>query len=291
MPHCKERWRNLRACLTRHLKHNKDLNNSGEGSTHKPYYLAEYMDFLMPFTKTRPPKELLSVREVKEEFRTPNSCAQHDEYADNSTDFLSDSLSTTIPSNTSISNNQMPMFIVTSTTSTPNRFAYKAETIPNTTIVPKLERNTYEPLKLVATPQKLLPPPTQASVAIEQPTTINNQQIISKIDSNSSSAMVCISAAALETLAKGSEAYIQTLKRPIDASPSILPSSANDSDLLQLSAVKKCCPSEPDQREIEDANVNFFKSLLPDIRQMTAKQKRKFKMGIYELINNILENE
>lgn len=42
-------------------------------------------------------------------------------------------------------------------------------------------------------------------------------------------------------------------------------------------------------KEIEDADLSFFKSLLPDIRQMTPTQKRKFKIGIFELINNIVD--
>lgn len=43
-------------------------------------------------------------------------------------------------------------------------------------------------------------------------------------------------------------------------------------------------------KEIDDsADLNFFKSLMPDIRQMTPAQKRKFKMGIFELINKIVE--
>lgn len=42
-------------------------------------------------------------------------------------------------------------------------------------------------------------------------------------------------------------------------------------------------------KEFDDADLSFFKSLLPDIRQMTPTQKRKFKMGIFELINNIVD--
>lgn len=42
-------------------------------------------------------------------------------------------------------------------------------------------------------------------------------------------------------------------------------------------------------KEMDDADLNFFKSLLPDIRQMTPTQKRKFKMGIFELINRIVD--
>ncbi|XP_055838687.1 uncharacterized protein LOC129906788 isoform X2 [Episyrphus balteatus] len=48
---CKERWKNLRACYSRHLK----LKNISvtTGSQKKPYYLAEHLDFLKPFTKSR----------------------------------------------------------------------------------------------------------------------------------------------------------------------------------------------------------------------------------------------
>lgn len=59
------------------------------------------------------------------------------------------------------------------------------------------------------------------------------------------------------------------------------------------SAEKKSKSSpQPDAvviKEIDDADLSFFKSLLPDIRHMTPTQKRKFKMGIFELINKIVD--
>lgn len=48
---CKERWKNLRGCYTRHLK-----AKSASGFDVKlknAYYLAEYLNFLEPFTKSR----------------------------------------------------------------------------------------------------------------------------------------------------------------------------------------------------------------------------------------------
>lgn len=42
--------------------------------------------------------------------------------------------------------------------------------------------------------------------------------------------------------------------------------------------------------ETDDADLDFFRSLLPDIRLMTASQKRRFKMGIFGLIDNVLTN-
>lgn len=43
-------------------------------------------------------------------------------------------------------------------------------------------------------------------------------------------------------------------------------------------------------QENDDADLDFFRSLLPDIRMMTASQKRRFKMGIFGLIDNVLTN-
>lgn len=49
MSSCKERWRNLRGCFTRHLKQ----QNVVGARFRKPYYLAEHLKFVFPFTKTR----------------------------------------------------------------------------------------------------------------------------------------------------------------------------------------------------------------------------------------------
>ncbi|XP_075238636.1 uncharacterized protein LOC142334465 [Lycorma delicatula] len=42
---CKEKWKNLRACLCRHLR--TQVNSTWK----RPYYLAEHMKFVIPFTK------------------------------------------------------------------------------------------------------------------------------------------------------------------------------------------------------------------------------------------------
>ncbi|XP_034251662.1 uncharacterized protein LOC117651611 [Thrips palmi] len=53
---CKERWKNLRASLCRHLRQQQQQAGHGQGQRpKKPYYLAEHMDFVVPFTKTRLP--------------------------------------------------------------------------------------------------------------------------------------------------------------------------------------------------------------------------------------------
>ncbi|XP_014286637.1 uncharacterized protein [Halyomorpha halys] len=62
---CKERWRNLRGCLTRHLKRNGDSSRSK-----KPYYLTEHMQFVVPFTKTRSRAVLPFIQDGLDDFFT-----------------------------------------------------------------------------------------------------------------------------------------------------------------------------------------------------------------------------
>jgi hypothetical protein len=40
-----------------------------------------------------------------------------------------------------------------------------------------------------------------------------------------------------------------------------------------------------------DPDAEFFRSLLPDIKTMNAKQKRVFKIGVVKLIDDILDNK
>lgn len=48
MGECKEKWKNLRAVFVRHMK----PASSGSGTKKKPYYLAEAMQFTIPYIKT-----------------------------------------------------------------------------------------------------------------------------------------------------------------------------------------------------------------------------------------------
>lgn len=65
--------------------------------------------------------------------------------------------------------------------------------------------------------------------------------------------------------------------------------STNDVS-YQENAKKRKCPIENKDAEEEGEDLQFFRSILPDIRNFTIKEKRKFKMGILKLIDDI-ENE
>ncbi|CAK1602109.1 unnamed protein product [Parnassius mnemosyne] len=49
---CKGRWKNLRGCYTRHLKNNNRPSSSSAKHV-KPYYLADHLQFLDRYIKSR----------------------------------------------------------------------------------------------------------------------------------------------------------------------------------------------------------------------------------------------
>lgn len=52
---------------------------------------------------------------------------------------------------------------------------------------------------------------------------------------------------------------------------------------------KKRAPYRPSAFTNDDADVQFLLSLLPDLKKMTDKQKRKYKVGVLNLADRILD--
>lgn len=200
MPHCKERWRNLRACLTRHLK-NKQQHETDPSVYHKPYYLAEHMQFLLPFTKSRSHRDTKSYSLETNDF--VNFKEEREEHISaNQSDSNTECISSNSP-------------VIVSATSIPS-------------MGPEINSDSQQSHK--------------------HSDTTNKRDLNAMDDANTH--------------------YTEyEIKRP---------------KIMEISTI--------DSREIDDADLNFFKSLLPDIRQMSSSQKRKFKMGIFQLIGNILDN-
>ncbi|XP_066990765.1 uncharacterized protein [Macrobrachium rosenbergii] len=62
---CKEKWKNLRSSLCRHLRNQYAY---GPGARcKKSYYLAKYMEFLIPYIKIRQPGQFASVVDIVKE--------------------------------------------------------------------------------------------------------------------------------------------------------------------------------------------------------------------------------
>ncbi|KAL4088605.1 hypothetical protein QTP88_023694 [Uroleucon formosanum] len=82
MNECKERWKNLRACFTRHLKAKPPSGSAAKFK--KPYYLAEFLNFLELFTKSRKQSVSLSSNEYSEHNENVgNVCEIEEDQTDN----------------------------------------------------------------------------------------------------------------------------------------------------------------------------------------------------------------
>lgn len=208
--HCKERWRNLRACLTRHLK--QQNTGATDGSTiHKPYYLAEHMNFLLPYTRSRSSKDQVKYDSPSTDETIANSSVAK---------LKNDATTTTYTISTSESDEQYVTLIHTSTGELAT-----ADSIDETPL--KVERSTESEQK-----------PFQESTF-----TSNNSVIAPK------------------------EHLQEIIYESVPAKRIKIPSS-----------------------DVDDADLEFFRSLLPDIRLMNPSQKRRFKMRVFGLIDNVLSN-
>ncbi|XP_031616957.1 uncharacterized protein LOC116336899 [Contarinia nasturtii] len=211
--HCKERWRNLRACLTRHLKQQQTSSEDGSVN-HKPYYLAEHMNFLLPYTKSRSVKEQIKYETPVLEDHKPSTSKLAKVSTGGTT-------TTTYTISTADSDeNQYVTLIQTST----------GEVTPVTDAL------------------------DEAHIQVETETETEQKTIVDQAFTSSNSVV------------SPKEHLQEIIYEPVPT--------------------KRIKVSQ----ETDDADLDFFRSLLPDIRCMSASQKRRFKMGIFGLIDNVLTN-
>lgn len=222
--HCKERWRNLRACLTRHLK--QQLFASDGSTIHKPYYLAEHMKFVLPFTKSR------------------SSCGK-----DSSIYMESPSPH---PSTTSPLKDTKDVHL-TSDNDTEQHHQRES----------KLFQHNETPTYTISAESE----DTNQYVTFVQ--NANGDLTSEGLDDNQ---MHVDESAIIATKGIHHSSYTNVSAKPID---------------IYEPSTKRVRISN---QESDDADLNFFRSLLPDIRMMSASQKRRFKIGIFQLIDNVLKN-
>lgn len=223
MPHCKERWRNLRACLTRHLK--QQLYATDGSVFHKPYYLADHMKFVLPFTKSRSSSggkdttiylESTSHSATTSPLKDVKNVAIH------------------LTSNENVEQRDAKHF---SHNDTPTYTISPAESDDNNQYVTFVQNANGE----------------LTSEALEE----------NQLHVDETSTIIAT---------KGIHHSNYASAKPID---------------IYEPSVKRVRVSN---QETDDADLNFFRSLLPDIRTMSASQKRRFKIGIFQLIDNVLKN-
>lgn len=218
----KERWRNLRACLTRHLKQQQSSNEDGSVN-HKPYYLAEHMNFLLPYTKSRTIKEQIKYETPAVDDHKPSTSAS---------------------SSTKVSKLSSTGGATTTTTTT---YTISTDESDENQYVTLIQSSTGE-----LTPANGL---DETHLQVDTATDTEHKPIASEQ-----------SYASANNVVSPKEHLQEIIYEPLPAKR------------IKVS------------HAMDDADLDFFRSLLPDIRLMTASQKRRFKMGIFGLIDNVLSN-
>ncbi|XP_055850901.1 probable serine/threonine-protein kinase DDB_G0288147 [Episyrphus balteatus] len=231
--HCKERWRNLRACLSRYIK-----QQSGNDPQHKPYYLTEHMAFLLPFLKSI----RQSVDSSQSIFNIQNTLNEY-KYNQSSDLELKHSLSDNEETSDAFDNsgaqlNRPPE------TSTPLSDTNSAHTSTMNNFIPDVQIEMRET-------------PDANSEIIFSPTTAphinghhhhHNQQH------------------------HGQHSFPQPKRIKLE----------------QQSGSNERSPDQYYNNHVENSDMEFFRSILPDIADLTPLQKRKLKIGLLELIDEVL---
>lgn len=246
--HCKERWRNLRACLSRYIK-----QQSGSDPQHKPYYLTEHMAFLLPFLKS-----------TRNSLDGNNSLATLFQYSQQQQ--LSQQ---TNPSPAALQVLAQPQFKI----NTEHRHLEVKHSLSDND-----DEETIDAFD----------PEVTASLHIQQ-----QQQ-------NRSSPALSDTASA-NTLQNFIPDVQLSELRTTDGVPDITYQNSN----MRRSSHDFCHESKRIKTEChaseatttgqmhmysgEQADMEFFRSILPDIAGLSPQQKRKLKIGILELIDDVVE--
>lgn len=250
--HCKERWRNLRACLSRYIKQQSSLDPQ-----HKPYYLIEHMSFLLPFLK--PPRQ--SSISISSTINNNNINSNSDRNSFSNYDLKHLPIKLQFPNHDE---------------STIDGFNDNDQSIREDQ--EDIRKNHHQhhhhsqsPIASETDTASLnyVPPP---EVQIEMRTDDTNPGINSMV------------------YMPGSETYINGRNNDRgDDGNCNGDNGINDRKRIKLE--ENCNGILPQRTPTcsfsENTDMDFFRSILPDIDGMNSQQKRKFKIGVLELIDDI----
>lgn len=254
---CKKRWRNLRCCMTRYLKSVRDSVDNGANLRRKPYYLYNHMQFVVPYLKMKDGEGASYESEDSVWIKSSNSTEllKHDEEEE-------DHEIETIDVQEE-DHQQIKQSIIQSIKILPMSQEQSQETT-----------TTYEIIE--ATPSKQ--PRIEAVHQLVGTPATSTQQIIKQKEQS------------------GVKHYTYTTVSAPQSNTTPLYSSTAGSVQHQQQAATSSSNiqrQQTTQQQISanaatDADNNFFKSLIPDIQSMNMDQKRKLKIGILRLIDEIL---
>ncbi|XP_055535705.1 uncharacterized protein LOC129724653 [Wyeomyia smithii] len=260
---CKKRWRNLRCCMTRYLKSVRDNTDNASNFRRKPYYLFNHMQFVIPYLKMKDGESATYESEDTIWLKSGNSgeLLKHDE--DEEDDEEGDQEVETIDVQED-DHQQIKQSIIKSIKILPMSQDQQTQETTTTT-------TTYEIFE--ATPSKQPRIEVVQSLAAVATPVASTPQVVKQKDPLNIKQFTYTVAAPQQTTT------------PLYTSTPVIPEQT----------VATCGFSTPRQQtqysaNTADADNNFFKSLIPDIQSMNMDQKRKLKIGILRLIDEILSS-
>ncbi|XP_055626350.1 uncharacterized protein LOC129768619 [Toxorhynchites rutilus septentrionalis] len=257
---CKKRWRNLRCCMTRYLKSVRDSVDNGANLRRKPYYLYNHMQFVVPYLKMKDGEGANYESEDSVWIKSSNSTdilKQDDEEEEHEIE--------TIDVHEE-DHQQIKQSIIQSIKILPMSQEQSQETT-----------TTYEIIE--ATPSKQPRIESVHQVAVGTPTT-SSQQLIKQKDQSGIKHYTYTTVSAPQS--NTTPLYSSTPAAPVQHQQQVATSSSN------IQRQQTTQPQQISLNAANDADSNFFKSLIPDIQSMNMDQKRKLKIGILRLIDEIL---
>uniref|UniRef100_A0A1A9W000 MADF domain-containing protein n=1 Tax=Glossina brevipalpis TaxID=37001 RepID=A0A1A9W000_9MUSC len=246
--HCKERWRNLRACLSRYIK-----QQCGSDPQHKPYYLTEHMAFLLPFLKS-----------TRNSLDGNNSLATLYQY----------------------SQQQLQQQANSNSTNTGLQIAAESQR--------KFDEEHQQQLELK---HSLSDNEDEETIdAFDPAVTVNLH-----MQHNNRTSPALSDTASANTLQNFiPDVQLSELRTPDGAQDIAYANNHHMSregyDAHEPKRIKtECHPNDATSTGNfhlyagEHADMEFFRSILPDIAGLTPQQKRKLKIGILELIDDVVD--
>ncbi|KAM8715899.1 hypothetical protein ACLKA7_002871 [Drosophila subpalustris] len=281
--HCKERWRNLRACLSRYIK-----QQSGSEPQHKPYYLTEHMAFLLPFLKsTRNSLEgnnsLATLFQFSQQLHQQQQQHQQEHlYCNNNNGNVSLELKQSLSENDEETIDAFDPAIVTTLglhrpVSTPGVNAMAAPGSP-----------THSETASANSLQNFIP---DVQLAESGPDLIYNDGTSTPLHHLQQPPQSQVHALHSHLLQQHKHQQQQQQHQQQQQQQSHFEPSSSKRIKTECEATTTSSGGGyfGGLSVTEHTDMEFFRSILPDIAALTPQQRRKFKIGILELIDDVVD--
>ncbi|XP_058837922.1 uncharacterized protein LOC131693797 [Topomyia yanbarensis] len=262
---CKKRWRNLRCCMTRYLKSVRDNADGGSSIRRKPYYLYNHMQFVIPYLKMKDGEGSTYESEDSVWVKGNNSAEVLKEDEDEDEEPEQDIETIDVQEE---DHQQIKQSIIQSIKILP--MSQEEQNQETTT--------TYEIIE--ATPSKQPRIESVHSLSAVTPVSTTQQAAKHKDPLNLKHFTYTVATPQANTATLYTSTPIVTGQHQLQAATSS--SNAQRKQTAQQQQAQNLANAAA------DADNNFFKSLIPDIQSMNMDQKRKLKIGILRLIDEIL---